>query len=152
MNNTHLNLCLRITCGYRLAEAAEVIHTRDQDILDATVFEFTQDTEPELLTDPHAQYVLVTVQIDANHHICCLVDHRAVLLDFEMNGIQKYNGIHALQRPAEHAGGILNVPRAPPRYVCSKTEERGQRVMRRAQGISFFMVVCPSGVRFSIHL
>lgn len=97
-----LNLCLRIAGRNRLREACQVVHTGDEDVLYTTVFQVIEHAEPELrrlvLADPHAQYVFVPVEVDADDHVCCLVHDRAVLLHLEMDGIQEDNGIHSLQR------------------------------------------------------
>lgn len=56
-----------------MREAGEVVDTGDQDVLHSAILKVVEDAEPELrglvFTDPHAQYVLVAVQIDADDHV-----------------------------------------------------------------------------------
>ncbi|MNT02473.1 hypothetical protein D3C72_1369730 [compost metagenome] len=70
VNDTLLDLGFRITSGNRFGEAIQVIYADDEDILNAAVSQVIQYREPELggfiLTYPHAQHILVPVQIDCS--------------------------------------------------------------------------------------
>ena len=48
MHNAFLNVRLRIDGSDRLAEAVQVIHAVDQDILNAAAFQIVQNAKPEL--------------------------------------------------------------------------------------------------------
>ncbi len=117
MDDALLDLGLRITGSNRLREAHQVVHTGDEDVLNTAVFEVVENTEPELrgfvLADPHAQHVLVTVQVNPDDHVGCFVDNCSILLDLKVNGVQEYHGVHALQRtvlPLFDQGNDLNGP------------------------------------------
>lgn len=86
MDDTLLDFGLGITSRDRLGEAGQVIHTGDQDVWNAAVLQLVQDAQPEL-----RRFVL------ADHHVSRFVHDRAILLDFKVDGVQKYDGIHALQ-------------------------------------------------------
>lgn len=103
VNDTLLDLGLRITSGNRFGEAIQVIYTDNEDILDAAVSQIIHHSEPELggfiLANPHPQHIFVPVQIDTNHHVGCLVHNGSVLFHFEMNRVHEDHRVHALKRP-----------------------------------------------------
>ncbi len=68
----------------------------------ATVLQVVQDAQPEfsrlVFSYPHAERILVTVQVDADDQVGSLVHNGPVLFDFEVNCIQEYDGVYALER------------------------------------------------------
>lgn len=103
MDDALLDLRLGITGGNGLREAGQIVHTGDQNVLNATVLQLIEYTQTVfgrlMLADPHAQHVLVAIQIDPDDHVGSLIHNSAILLHFEMNVVQKDNGVDALQRP-----------------------------------------------------
>ena len=52
-----------------------------------------------VFTDPHAQDIFSTLQIDANGDVHCLLYNPPFTPDVEVDRIQKYHGIDTLQGP-----------------------------------------------------
>ncbi|MNE49183.1 hypothetical protein D3C80_1436840 [compost metagenome] len=83
-----------------MRKSGQVIHADNEDVPNTTILEFIEHAQPELrgliLPDPHAQDVLVSVQIDANDHVGSFVDNGPVLLDLEVDRIQIDDRVDAL--------------------------------------------------------
>lgn len=63
VNDTLLDLGLQITSGNRFGKAIKIVYADNEDILDTTVSQVIQHTEPELegfiLANPHAEHIFI---------------------------------------------------------------------------------------------
>lgn len=102
VHNALLNLRCGIAGGNRFVKTGQVIHAGDQNILHATIAQLIQNTEPELggfvFADPNAQYIFLSVQVDSQNHVGGFIDNLSILIDLEVDGIQKDYGVNVLQR------------------------------------------------------
>ncbi|MNT14466.1 hypothetical protein D3C72_1494740 [compost metagenome] len=100
MNNTLLDFSLGVAGCNRLREPRQVVHADNENVSHPAIFQLIQHAKPELgglvLPDPHAQYIFVSVQINANDHVGGLVDNGPVLFDFKVDGIQIDDRVDAL--------------------------------------------------------
>lgn len=73
MDDTELNSSARIDRLDGLREALQPVHAGDEDVLHASILQFSHHLQPELgalgLGDPQAQHFLLTGQVDANGQV-----------------------------------------------------------------------------------
>lgn len=59
MDDVQLDMDLRVNAVYHVRESLQTVHTGDQDVLKATVFQLSQHAQPELCAfifgQPHTQ-------------------------------------------------------------------------------------------------
>lgn len=86
MDDAQLDMGLREDAVYRMREALKTVHADYQDVLEATVFQLRQHTQPELCAfvfdQPHAQQLFLVFGIDPQRQEDGLVYHTPVLTDF----------------------------------------------------------------------
>lgn len=94
VNDTLLNLSLRIACSNGFRKATQIVYTNNRDVLHAVISQIIKYVEPKLagfiLANPHAQHTLVSIQVNAYHHVGGLVYIGSILLHFEVNRIHVY--------------------------------------------------------------
>ena len=86
-----------------IGKAGEIIRTGDENVLYAAISQAVEHICPVLgalvFAYPHTENVLPAVQIDTNGNVNCLFNDLSLAADVEMDGVQKYDRVDALQRP-----------------------------------------------------
>ncbi|PKK40461.1 hypothetical protein ABB02_00254 [Clostridiaceae bacterium JG1575] len=71
--------------------------------MNPSILKLIEHRQPEFaafrFADPHAQNVLVSIQIYSDRHISSLVLDESVLSNLEMDGIEKYDGVALKKGP-----------------------------------------------------
>ena len=103
MDDAPLYLAVGINSPNSFHKALQTVHAEQINIQNSPAFEVVQHIQPEfaalMFADPHAQDVLCAVHGDAQNHIRRLGLVLMVSLHLVVDGVQKYEGIHRLQRP-----------------------------------------------------
>lgn len=78
------------------------MQNRNTSLINSTCFEFIQHIQPEftalIFSNPDAENIFLSVEIDTQNYICSLRDILIILLDFIMNYIYKYVRIYNFKR------------------------------------------------------
>jgi hypothetical protein len=87
-----------------IAETGQTVHAGDEDILNASILEVSDDTQPEisaLLTigNPMPQHIPMTFKIDAQDHMHGGIGHFAIAAQFDMDGVYEDDRIDGFQWP-----------------------------------------------------
>ena len=84
-------------------KSRQVVRTGDEYVLYTPVLQTIERSCPEvgafISPDPHAQNVFPAVQINADGYVHGFLHDLALAADMVVDGIQKYYGVDALQRP-----------------------------------------------------
>ena len=84
-------------------KSRQVVRTGDEYVLYTPVLQTIERSCPEvgafIFPDPHAQNVFPAVQINAYGDVHRLLHDLTLAADMVVDGIQKYYGVDALQRP-----------------------------------------------------
>jgi len=101
MDDTELNLRLRVRSLNGFWKTLQTIHTGNQDVLHASILQFGQDREPELgplcLCCPHAKHILDTFHGNSDGKINSLGNNLSIVLDLDPDGIQIDDWIDVIQ-------------------------------------------------------
>src|SRR5690625_2170496 len=88
---------------YGFRQAVQAVTAEDEDVLDATVTEFSADAAPELSSfrslNPDSQDVLDSIHVNTDGDVGALVLNDGAVLDFHDQRIKVNDGIEDLQRP-----------------------------------------------------
>ena len=105
VDDAALNLRFGESRSDSFAEACQTIHTKQVHCLDATAFQFVQHGQPELrafvLPDPNAQYLLVPLQVDPQHHIRRFGDDVPILPNLVVHRVHEYKRVGFIQRSGQ---------------------------------------------------
>lgn len=98
MNDAALDFHLGKDRADGFLEAGETIHTSDEHVLHAPVFQVCDHAQPETgpllaVADPMPQNVLVTLQIDRQDDVNGPIFDLVILAQLVVNGIQLEDGI-----------------------------------------------------------
>ena len=100
MHHAQLHPRLWIDGLNRFREASQPIDVRNEDIFHPTVLQFRQHREPELgsfaLGNPHAEQLLLSVQIDCQYQIERFIDDTLVLAYIDHETVNIDNRIDQL--------------------------------------------------------
>jgi hypothetical protein len=82
-------------------EASEAIGAEKQDVVDAAVFEFGENLEPELRTlrfgDPEPEHVAAAVQAHAEHDVERALLHMAAVANADEERVDIHDRIHSIE-------------------------------------------------------
>lgn len=88
MNDALLNFSLGIAGGSGPRELTQIIHTDEENVLNPAISQVIQHADSELggfvFVHPHAQYILITIQIHADDHVGRFVRNGPILLHLEV--------------------------------------------------------------------
>ena len=109
MNDAVLNLGFREHGFNGIGKTGEIVRTGDENVLYTAISQAVEHICPVLgalvFAYPHTQNVLLAVQIDTNGNVNCLFNDLSLAADVEVDGVQKYNRIDALDSFAEKWDG-----------------------------------------------
>ncbi len=101
MDDAQLDMDLREDAVYRIREALQTVHTGNQDVLKATVFQLRQHAQPELCAfifgQPHAQQLFPAFGVDPQRQENSFVDYATILTNFYDDTVHVNNGIQRIQ-------------------------------------------------------
>lgn len=82
-------------------ESSQIVRTGDENILHATVFEPIEYSSPEfgalVFTDPHAQNIFLSVQINADGNVNSFLHDLAFAANMIVDRVQKHHRVDGLQ-------------------------------------------------------
>jgi len=112
MDKAALDLGLGVHGPDGFREAGQPIHSKNQHIVYAPVFELIEHAEPVLggfaLAKPDAEALLSSFQVDADHQVGGHVLDPAVHPELEEQRIHEHNGVNRLQRPVLTFLGLVD--------------------------------------------
>lgn len=84
-------------------KAFEVVCTGDEYVGNNAIPQTVKHRRPVfrafVLTDPHAEYILFAVKIDADSYVDCFFDNLSLTANMVVYRIEKNYGIYRFQRP-----------------------------------------------------
>ena len=111
MKNADLKARLRVFPLNGLRETFNPIDARNQDVLNASIFEFFQYRGPKwypsFFRQPKSQNVLVAFCIKADRQIQGLAYHLRAIMDFEFDTIEIYDRIHGREGAVLPSGNLF---------------------------------------------